>query len=79
MTWLDSDRPETSTVNGWVNRFSERIMLNKYIIMQRYKNGFFGGENYLKAFKRIVNIINQFCLIALKKIKVTLEISQFNS
>lgn len=46
--------------------------------MQRYKNGFFGGENYLKAFKRIVNIINQFCLIALKK-NVTLEFFQFTS
>ena len=66
----------TSTVNGWANRFSERIMLNKYIIMQRYKDGIFGGENYLKAFKRIVNIINQLCLIALKKNKVTLETFQ---
>ena len=28
---------------------------------------FFWGGYYLKAFKRIVNIINQFCLIALKK------------
>ena len=33
----------TSTVNGWANRFSERIMLNKYIIMQRYKDGILGG------------------------------------